>query len=753
MVVRVIQHRYFTHGSILFIGLLVGVGLAVWYFTQVSTPLTNITPQTGSSSATPTNEVGQVVTAAKLDPQTIKQSQDDLTKYLTVEGALLGLSDNFSVYFKSLNIPLEVSIEPTRSWIPASTIKAYVILEAFRQRDTGAIDFNQAVSIKASNVVPTELESEDYPRLREGTSVTIKQLIEAMIIQSDNTAYNSLLDILDRRNINLSLRSIGLTETVVGEKLNLDDTQAQQDVAVPGRQANTTTAKDLATLFDLLYNHKVADADEIVSIFKKQKINNMIPALLPQATTVAHKTGDWNPIFHDGGVVFKPNDPFILTIFTDGGSPEIVSKLAQVAYFRDPDHVGKELSLNSSPGSSYPAIALAGDVEATKVLAETSSKFPDLTAQYFGISVSDLTSKDQVAQNLGSATLSPGNFFYGIKRGLENFRLALAGSPQAKAQVYLDLSRNRLAEVKSQLTSGHSGNVASLLSESEKDLEQATNLSKSDPNQDLINSQLKGLLDLHYAVLKSVSGSISRDDKRAFVEAVYNFHQKEQKTLAPIIGKINITNPNQQKPLVGTVTNLTANLATVQLDDGTSKQVILTPESNVREYQQTTFSATSSIGLNERIAVVGKVTSSGKVVGQLILHNVPVILPVKQVGIVTNINPGQRTIVITNNQGQTETFQVAPTVSIKSKDTDVSIEGIKAGSTVAIFAAPAEKTISKSSPTPSASSSVTGKTSSSSSVKTTTASASLVKPQANNTKAASVTVIINNSGKNERILR
>ncbi len=280
-----------------------------------------------------------------------------LEKYLIVEAALLGVSDSISLYFKDLTQQKEVAIDPTRSWIPASTIKAYVIVEAFRQRRVGLIDFNQAVTIQAQNIVPTELETDEFPLLSEGIRVTIGQLIEAMIIQSDNTAYNTLLDILDRRSINETLRGFGLTETVVGEKLNLDAEQFQKDLAEPGRQPNTTTAKDLAILFDLLYNQQIPDSGDILAIFKRQKINIMLPALIPAKTEVAHKTGEWAPIYHDGGVIYKPNDPFVFVVFTNSNEPDIVAKLAHVAYYQSPDSIGQALDRDKAMVPVHHSIA------------------------------------------------------------------------------------------------------------------------------------------------------------------------------------------------------------------------------------------------------------------------------------------------------------------------------------------------------------------------------------------------------------
>ncbi len=297
--------------------------------------------------------------------------QANLEKYLKVEAALLGVNGNISLYFKYMNHVKEISIDSTRSWIPASIIKAFVVLEAFRQRKVGLINFDQRAIISADNVVPTELETDEFPILGDGVNVSIRQLVETMITQSDNTAYNTLLDILDRRNINATLRALGMTETVVGEKLNLDDRQFQNDLVVPGRQPNTTTVKDVAILFDLLYNRQVPDADEMLSIFKRQKINYMLPALLPKNVIVAHKTGEWSPIFHDGGVIYKPQDPFVLVVFTNSGNPNVLARLAKVAYYNNAESVGQNVSANRlrrSAGQRHPHIYLASSTNQPNIL-------------------------------------------------------------------------------------------------------------------------------------------------------------------------------------------------------------------------------------------------------------------------------------------------------------------------------------------------------------------------------------------------
>ena len=265
----------------------------------------------------------------------------NLQKELQAEFDAIGTPDNVSLYYKNLNGNYEIAINADRSFNPASTVKAFVVIEAFRQRRLGLVNFDSRVTIKQENVVPNELETAQYQPLRASVKATIRELIDAMITQSDNTAYNTLIDILDRRNVTTSLRKLGLDNTVVGEKLNLTDEQYSADASVPGRQQNRTTARDFGHLFTLLFEDKIDDSGEMLAIFKKQKYNDMIPKLLPTDVKIAHKTGFFSPYFHDGGIVYKQGDPFVLAIFTSSDDPNVVARFAKISYFKSRDVLGE----------------------------------------------------------------------------------------------------------------------------------------------------------------------------------------------------------------------------------------------------------------------------------------------------------------------------------------------------------------------------------------------------------------------------
>lgn len=629
-------------------------------------------------------------------PKDEKKAQENLEKYLTVEAALLGVSDNISLYFKDLDGGKEVSIQPSRSWIPASTIKSFVVLEAFRQKNLGLVDFNKEITIDASNVVPTELETDEFPKLREGTKATIKQLVEAMVIQSDNTAYNTLLDILDRRNVNLSLRQLGITETVVGEKLNLDEGQYQKGLTALGRQSNTTTVKDLATFFEALYNKKIAGSDEIVSIFKRQKINNMIPALLPKETAVAHKTGEWAQIYHDGGVVFKPDDPFILTVFTNSGDPTIVAQMAKVAFYQDAASVGKNISsaqVAKPVSDNRPVFFLAQNPLENSVLAAESNneKFPEITASDLGIGLKDLNSNLKDAENLRAAFIIPGSLLYDIKKFFETRGLQNATGSGNQTRIYLSHAKSRLSEAKRLLGDGNLDGADKLLKESESDLESSVSLAQKDPDKDRLLLEIKQVNDLHFAALAERANQIPDSKKEQFVDSVYNFYQQNRKEVKSVINTSVIANPLRQKPAVGTISQVSGNEATLKFDDGSTKQILLTDDTKVRTFQQDNYQGSKSVSVGDKVAVMGLTNSKSQIIPQFILKDIPKELPQKHTGIIIEINPGQNSLKILDKSGQVEEIKVGDKTNVKSSDTNVSLEGIKAGSQVTVFGTSSQK--------------------------------------------------------------
>ena len=179
----------------------------------------------------------------------------------------------------------------------ASVIKLTVMAEAFRQFEAGLLDPSEAVSIRPSDKLPS-CGALSY--MHDGLSVTLLDLVTLMIILSDNTATNLLIDRLGMDNINAMIGSLGLRCTRLNRKLFMPEL-ARQGIK------NYVGARDMGMLLMRLAEGRVVSADasrKMLDILKKQRLNGKMPFFLHDKGIVcAHKTGEDDGVTHDVGVI------------------------------------------------------------------------------------------------------------------------------------------------------------------------------------------------------------------------------------------------------------------------------------------------------------------------------------------------------------------------------------------------------------------------------------------------------------------
>ncbi len=182
--------------------------------------------------------------------------------------------------------------------VAASVIKLCVMAEAFRRREEGTLDFSEPVTIRPEDRLPS---CGALTYLHEGITVTLGDLVTLMIILSDNTATNLLIDRLGIEPVNRFMREIGLSE----------QTQLRRKLFMPELSArgieNTVTAADMALLLKRILNRQLVNekaSDEMLRLLGQQRLNGKMPFFLsPKGIKTAHKTGEDQGITHDVGII------------------------------------------------------------------------------------------------------------------------------------------------------------------------------------------------------------------------------------------------------------------------------------------------------------------------------------------------------------------------------------------------------------------------------------------------------------------
>lgn len=238
-------------------------------------------------------QANEFITPQWIDQQIKKDCKDQTTKY--------------SILVKDLKTGQEAYMNPMR-YGSASLIKVYIMAEAFNLKNQGKLNFDEVVTIHKQD----QFAWGSLDKVADGTKVTVGQLIEQMIVVSDNTATNILIDKIGMENVNNFIKKIGCNETVLGRHM-LDS------AAKKAGHDNYTSPRDMANILEKLYKGKCVDPKsdkKMLDILTKQQWNERIPANLPHDLKIAHKTGELADALHDCGIVFGHQRDYILCIMT-----------------------------------------------------------------------------------------------------------------------------------------------------------------------------------------------------------------------------------------------------------------------------------------------------------------------------------------------------------------------------------------------------------------------------------------------------
>lgn len=204
----------------------------------------------------------------------------------------------------------------------ASTMKLAVLLGVFRQISRGELTLdapvhvrNRFTSIVNQQPFMLDLANDADPAVygHLGKTLTVRDLSYQMITTSSNLGTNLLIDVVGVGAIQAALEEleIGGIKVLRG---------VEDQAAFEAGLNNEVTANGLLKLLRIIAEEraysKTATA-EMLTIMLDQQYKSGIPAGLPKAARVAHKTGNISTVHHDAGIVyFEDRKPYVLVVLT-----------------------------------------------------------------------------------------------------------------------------------------------------------------------------------------------------------------------------------------------------------------------------------------------------------------------------------------------------------------------------------------------------------------------------------------------------
>ena len=221
----------------------------------------------------------------------------------------------------------------------ASTMKLAVLLGVYRQVVKGELRVDDPVHVrnKFTSIadrrpfkldVSRDADPEVYAAL--GRTMEVKELAYHMITTSSNFATNLLVDVVGVETIQTALQELNIEGIAVLRGV-------EDQAAFEAGLNNEVTANGLLKLLRLIAEGRAYTPEvsaDMLEILLEQRYKGGIPAGLPRAARVAHKTGNISTVDHDAGIVYLENRrPYVLVILTQFASesprPRAVAELSR----------------------------------------------------------------------------------------------------------------------------------------------------------------------------------------------------------------------------------------------------------------------------------------------------------------------------------------------------------------------------------------------------------------------------------------
>ena len=233
--------------------------------------------------------------------------------------------NQLAVYFLRPDREIEPFIYRSQQMAPASMIKLFVMAKTMQDVHDGKLSLDEKITIKKNDAVGGAGVTTWY---NAGEQRTVEQLMTVMITDSDNTATNILIDRLGMQNINQYLQQQGFSDTVLVYKMMMGR---------KGKKKNLSSVRDIGRLLSRLYYHQLVGEQEdklMLDILRQQHDKECFPAALPDYE-IAHKTGEVNDVYVDGGIFFGQKEDFVLVVLSNGkaGRSDAIEKMQNLARY------------------------------------------------------------------------------------------------------------------------------------------------------------------------------------------------------------------------------------------------------------------------------------------------------------------------------------------------------------------------------------------------------------------------------------
>ena len=222
------------------------------------------------------------------------------------------------IYAKNLDTGKDYGLRSDERVRTASTIKLPIMTEIFHQIAQGKINWTDEFTLTKDN---RQAGSGTIGELSDGTKIDLKSATNLMIVVSDNSATNLILDKISSNSVNAFMESLGIKNTKSLRKIGGGgDSKAYEEPLNKLFGIGVSTPKDMATLLEKLERGEVVSKEasaEMIAILKRQQYTDGIGRNLLDTVPVASKSGALDRLRSDVGIIYTRRGRIVMAITVD----------------------------------------------------------------------------------------------------------------------------------------------------------------------------------------------------------------------------------------------------------------------------------------------------------------------------------------------------------------------------------------------------------------------------------------------------
>ena len=292
--------------------------------------------------------------------------QDKIDRIISRSGGTIGVS------LIHLESGATLSVRGGERFPMASVYKLPIAIELLTQVAAGRLALDRPIGLAPSDIRACCTLSRHHPR--GGVTMTAGELLELMIVESDNTASDAILKLVGGPSVvERRMRTLGFDKINVNRSegdINFEMTgvanpppEAQWTLNLQYQLISEVTPQALheaRARYTTIDPRDTSTPDEMARLLGRLQLSNLLPppyttllldlmaraktgprrlkALLPPDTIVAHKTGTTDVVINDVGIITLPADSAIgghlaLAVFVINGAraSSMQQAIAQIA--------------------------------------------------------------------------------------------------------------------------------------------------------------------------------------------------------------------------------------------------------------------------------------------------------------------------------------------------------------------------------------------------------------------------------------